>query len=102
MIGFDAIGVILLGTVLFCAATDLVTGKIYNVVTFSIIGFGFLYHGFLVDGNGILFSLLGVAFGCALFFPFFALCAIGAGDVKLLMAIGALKGWSFALSTALC
>lgn len=101
MIPFDAIGVILLSTVLFCAATDLVTGKIYNVVTFSIIGFGLLYHGLLVNGAGIVFPLLGIALGCALFFPFFAFRAMGAGDVKLLMAIGALEGWSFVLSTAL-
>ncbi|HLD73429.1 MAG TPA: prepilin peptidase [Bdellovibrionota bacterium] len=101
MIGFDAIGVILLGTVLFCAATDLVTGKIYNVVTFSIIGFGFLYHSLFVNGAGVLFPSMGIVLGCALFFPFFALGGMGAGDVKLLMAIGALKGWTFVLSTAL-
>ncbi len=101
MIPFDVIGVILLSTALFCAVTDLVTGKIYNVVTFSIIVFGLLYHGFLVDGHGALFALLGITLGFLLFFPFFAFRAMGAGDVKLLMAIGALQGWAFVLSTAL-
>ncbi|MBI2609130.1 MAG: prepilin peptidase [Deltaproteobacteria bacterium] len=97
----SSVGIILLATTLFCVITDFVNGKIYNSVTFSIIGVGLLYHSFFAQGHGFQFSILGVALGFALFFSFFALQAMGAGDVKLLMAIGALTGWRFTLGVAI-
>ena len=100
MIHFDIAGVILLSASFFCAITDLVKGKIYNVVTFPIMVVGILYH-FLINGpEGIVFSLFGIGVALLLFFPLFAFKIMGAGDVKLLMAIGALEGWKFTVSVA--
>jgi prepilin peptidase CpaA len=48
--------------------------------------------GLLHGWRGVLISLTGWAVGSALFFPLFALGGMGAGDVKLLAAIGAWLG----------
>src|SRR5262245_16844565 len=56
----------------------------------------------LIGGTGgAATSLSGWVIGIALFFPFFALGGLGAGDVKLLGAIGAWLGPSVVLRVAM-
>jgi prepilin peptidase CpaA len=81
--------------------TDLRAGRIPNVLTFGAIGVALLVHGFLPQGQGLLHGALGTLVGLAVFFPFFALGGMGAGDVKLMAAIGAWLGPGHALMTAL-
>jgi prepilin peptidase CpaA len=79
------------------AVTDLLRGKIYNVVTYPAVVLGLLGNCLLPDGVGLQACLIGLAVG---FIPFFALFALGlmnGGDVKLLAAVGALKGYPFIL-----
>jgi prepilin peptidase CpaA len=68
---------------------DLRSRHIPNLLTFGATGaalcYAFIVHGFA----GMATSAGGWLTACALFFPFFALRGLGAGDVKLAAAIGA-------------
>lgn len=77
--------------------TDLWKGKIYNWMTFPVMLAG-LIIGFLQGGtNGLIFSALGLAAGLGLFILGFIWGGIGAGDIKMLMALGTLTGPIFLL-----
>ena len=81
--------------------TDLRDGRIPNVLTFGAIGVAFAVHTFLPQGSGLAHVGFGLLVGLAVFFPFFALGGMGAGDVKLMAALGAWLGPTLALLTAL-
>jgi len=80
---------------------DLRTRRIPNFLTFGAAIVGIAYatvtHGFA----GLLASVGGWGVGCAVFLPFFVLGGMGAGDVKLLAAIGAWLGPVIAFWAAL-
>src|SRR4029450_4918407 len=72
--------------------TDLRSRRIPNVLTFTA-GLCGIAAAALVDGmSGATTSATGWLVVIAIFFPFFALGGLGAGDVKLLGAIGAWLG----------
>lgn len=72
--------------------SDLRTRRIPNALTFGGALAGLLFH--LVSGGarGAETAALGWLVGCALFFPPFALGGMGAGDLKLVAALGAWLG----------
>jgi prepilin peptidase CpaA len=72
--------------------TDLRTRRIPNVLTFSAAAGAVLFHLAIGGWSAAGWSLAGLFLGAALFFPMFALRGMGAGDVKLLAAIGAWLG----------
>jgi prepilin peptidase CpaA len=72
-----------------------------NVLTFGGAALAAAYHAWAGGSGGALQSLGGWATGLALFFPFFLLRGLGAGDVKLLAAVGAWLGPFGALRTGL-
>lgn len=74
---------------LIAATTDLWKFKVYNVLTLPTLAVGLLVSPF---NGGIQASLLGATVGFGLLVVFFALGGVGAGDVKLLTAIGAWIG----------
>jgi Flp pilus assembly protein protease CpaA len=89
---------LLLAAVLISAVTDLLERKIYNVVTLPLILIGIALH--VIAPEAAWWE--GFAGFAALGTPFFVLHAVSpgkmaAGDVKLLMAIGALGGIDCAL-----
>src|SRR5437773_2425923 len=74
------------------AALDLKTRRIPNVLTVGAALVGLMAHAYVDGWSGAATSVLGCIVGVAAFFPFFALGGLGAGDIKLLGAIGAWLG----------
>lgn len=94
---FNILLIILLS---ICVFTDLKSRKIYNIVIFPSLLVSLLFHLFSNGLLGLWFSLSGFLVGLViLLIPYF-MGGIGAGDVKLLAVIGALKGVMFVLATA--
>ncbi|QHS22505.1 prepilin peptidase [Virgibacillus sp. MSP4-1] len=89
------IEVILSVILIISLITDIKTRKILNIVTIPTIGFAFIYHVITGGLYGLLFSTSGFLLGLGLLFLPFLLGGVGAGDVKLLAAIGALQGMQF-------
>lgn len=82
----------------FC---DLKERKIPNKITFTGILIGIVFNIFTGGWSGMLQGILGLFAGLVIFFLPFAMGGMGAGDVKLMGAIGALMGWQFSVMTAL-
>lgn len=73
-------------------AWDLRTRRIPNVLTFGAAGAGVLYHVVTGGVESGLASIAGVLVGVLPLFVQFALGGMGAGDVKLMGALGAWLG----------
>jgi prepilin peptidase CpaA len=71
------------------------------MVTFPAMLAGLIVHAVTSGWDGFLFSFLGLATGFALLVIPYGLGGMAAGDVKLLMAIGALKGAGFVFGSFL-
>jgi prepilin peptidase CpaA len=93
-------GVALFIAILACI-TDLRSTRIPNILTFSAIVAGIGFHAWTPVGHGWQTAVLGMLVGLLVFFPFFALGALGAGDVKLMAALGTWVGWHGAIDVAL-
>ena len=80
--------------------TDVRVGKIHNWVTVPFAGVGLILNGIGAGLDGVVRSLLGIAVGMGVFL-FSALFGriLGGGDIKLLMAVGAIQGPVFLLWT---
>jgi len=93
-----ATSLLLLAVVAAAVYTDLRRGLIYNRLTYgaAIAGLALNTIGYGLDGS--LSSVKGWLVGAGLFVVFFLLKAMGAGDVKLLAAVGAIKGPLFVLN----
>ena len=72
--------------------TDLRSRRIPNVLTFGAALAALAFHFISGGSSDALASARGWLLGIALFFPIFALGGLGAGDVKLLGALGAWLG----------
>ena len=89
----ETMTVIPLAVVLVAAVwTDLHSGLIPNRLTFPAIGLALLAHAWLGGLPGILFSMAGLGTGFGLFILLYLAGGMGAGDVKLMAAIGAILG----------
>jgi prepilin peptidase CpaA len=74
------------------AVWDLKSRRIPNFLTFGSALVAIVVHGYYGALPAAGWSLIGWLIGVAFFLPFFALGGMGAGDVKLLAAIGAWLG----------
>ena len=86
---------------LIAAVWDLKTRRIPNVLTFGSAALAVLTHLFLSGPAAAGLSLAGWLVGVAFFLPFFVLGGMGAGDVKLMAALGAWVGPATAVWVAL-
>ena len=81
------------GTLLALACvTDLRSRRIPNVLTISASAGAVLFHLATGGWQAAGWSIVGLFVGALLFLPMFALRGMGAGDVKLLAAVGAWLG----------
>ncbi|MEH7245304.1 A24 family peptidase [Neobacillus niacini] len=78
-----------------CVVTDIKSRKILNLVTIPAIVMGFTYYIYMNGLEGFLYSGKGFIVGFSLLLIPFMMGGIGAGDVKLLAAVGAIKGTYF-------
>lgn len=83
---------LLLAVVLLAAAWDVRRRRIPNWLTLPAAALGLAWNGYRGGWRGLLLAAAGLALGFAVFLPFFALGGMGAGDVKLMTAVGAFVG----------
>lgn len=77
--------------------SDIRTCKIKNSVIVIFLAAGFLTNSVVSGFSGLTGSLLAAALPIPLLLIFFALRMLGAGDIKLFCAIGAIAGVRFVL-----
>lgn len=77
--------------------TDIKTRKILNIVTFPTIIFAIIFYSITQGWDGFFFSTIGFLVGIGTLLIPFLLGGMGAGDVKLMGAIGAMMGAAFTL-----
>ena len=89
----DPFTIILLSSILVIAAIiDLRVQKIPNLLTFPTMILGLIYYSITTGWNGLLFSIEGLVLGIAIFIIPYLMGGMGAGDAKLMGAIGAIIG----------
>lgn len=94
---------ICIAAVLVCASvTDIRDHRIPNWLTLSGMVAGLTSYVLAGGFRGLLFSAEGLILGFALLVPFYVCGGMGAGDVKLLAAVGALLGPSGVMKAFLC
>lgn len=91
---------LLLALIFASGLYDLKERKIPNIITFTGILIGIIFNLITGGWTGLLQAVLGLFVGLTIFFLPFVMGGMGAGDVKLMGAIGALMGWQFSIMTA--
>jgi prepilin peptidase CpaA len=87
------INVTLLALIVVAGVYDMLYRRIPNWLTLSGVLAGLGLNTFIYQGwPGLRLSLLGLGVGFGAYFTLYSLRAMGAGDVKLMAAIGALVG----------
>ncbi|MGE0175377.1 MAG: prepilin peptidase [Oligoflexales bacterium] len=84
--------IILILGLLAAGITDVRHSRIPNWVTFPLAGFGLGVQSWENGWGGLLFSLEGLVVGLVCLMFFYVMGGMGAGDVKLLGAIGTILG----------
>ncbi len=91
--------ILLYAVIAVCAITDVMYGKIFNKITYPAILLGLVVNVFL-GMNSFQSSVIGMLVAFVLFLIVFMIGGLGGGDVKLMTAIGAIKGYPFVMYAA--
>ena len=83
---------LLLSILSISAIIDFRTQRIPNLITFPAIIIALLYHFFTNGIDGLIFGVLGLVTGIGLLIIPYILGGMGAGDAKLMGAVGAILG----------
>src|SRR6266404_22451 len=67
--------------------------RVPNWLTLTGVVLGIALNAFLFETEGLWFSLQGMGVAFLIYFPLYLLRGMGAGDVKLMAAVGAIVGW---------
>lgn len=95
--------IIFLSVVLIIAATfDVIFHKIPNLLTYPTMASALIYYFIIMGWDGVFFSVKGLAFGIILFIIPYSMGVMGAGDAKLMGAVGSIIGVKGLLITAVC
>jgi prepilin peptidase CpaA len=97
-----ATDLVLIAVLVRAVVTDVRSRRIGNPLTGAAIAAGVLLHAIAGGVAGVPTSLIGLVVGAAVLLVPYLAGGIGAGDLKLLAAIGALKGAPFVLVAAIC
>ena len=100
MAGNNAIFILLLFGMTVAVLRDIESCKVPNYVTFPLMLAGLAWHGGMDGLSGLGFSAAGLSLGIAVFIIPYILGGMGAGDVKLLGAAGAILGAKGVVVTA--
>lgn len=84
-----------------CVITDIKNRKIYNKVIYPALLITFVFHFAAGGWAGLSHSFLGFLIGFSILLIPYMLGGMGAGDVKLLALIGAIKGGAFVFQSFL-
>lgn len=95
------VNAVLAGVVIIAVVYDLRVRRIPNPLIIAALVFAFTYHFYQGGSGGLIFSLKGFGLGLLLLLLPFLMDGMGAGDVKLLAAVGAIKGSVFVFNTFL-
>lgn len=99
--GISLLSILIIGVSVLGALTDITQGKIYNWITLPTMVIGLALALWSGGWSSIGSSFLGILVGLFAYGWMFAIGVMGAGDVKFLMALGALGGFRFGLEVAL-
>jgi prepilin peptidase CpaA len=82
----------LLAVAVAAGVYDLRTRKIPNWLNLSGVILGLGLNTLLLHGHGLLLAMLGLGLSLLVYLPLYAVRGMGAGDVKLMAAIGSMAG----------
>jgi prepilin peptidase CpaA len=95
------IAVPVVATTVLAAEADVQTRRIPNLLTGPALLLGLIAHGIMGGGHGLSDALLGALIAGGILMPGWLMGWMGAGDVKLMAAIGAWFGFPQGLFVAL-
>lgn len=95
------IDIILIVVMVICFITDVREQKIYNKIVIPSILIVLIINSWVYGFDGFKLSSLGFLTGMAILLIPYLLGGMGAGDVKLLAFVGAAKGVTFAINSAI-